>query len=278
MLFKRKHSSELSTTAGIDTLPNELLLRVLTHLPTPDLLHLAKLNRRFYHLSAKTLVLRLAARPDALRLRAHFEQESRWKFSVDMQLTAIDETGRFKFAPIQPMAMRLFESKMLRSPTMHKLSIIGTDFDGLSLNVPESLIPKSQTLPLKELGQHRITSTYNRLVANVASTQTALVYNVTKTPEEFTKVRSGERWVTPILFECPMIFLCQARPGITKMMDKLNARPVGRGIDGRHSTQSMKTPMSSARGGVEESMLLPSRPTHAKATEPMVGGLLLAAH
>jgi hypothetical protein len=276
MLFKRKHTSELSTTAGIDNLPNEILLRVLTHLPTPDLLHTAKLNRRFYHLAAKTLVLRLAARPDALRLRAHFEQESRWKFSVDMQLLAIDESGRFKFAPIQPKAMRLFESKMLRSPTMHKLSIIGTDFDGLSLNIPESLIPKSQSLPLKELGQHRITSSYRRLVSNVATTQTSLVYNVTKTPQELTKVRSGERWVTPILFECPMIFLCQARPGFTKVMDKLNARPTGRGIDGRHFTSSMKTPMSSAKGIIEESLLLSHPIPNAKATEPAVGGLQLA--
>lgn len=279
MLFRRRHSSEPSQSHIIETLPNEILLRILNYLPTPELLHTTKLNRRFHHLSAKTLVVRLAARPDALRLRAHFEQESRWKFSVDMQLVAIDESGRFRFAPIEAMAMRFFESKMLRSPTMHKLSIVGTDFDGMTLDMPENLLPKSKPLPVKEIGQHRIASTYTRLVPQVATTQTALVYSVTKTPKALLKVRSGERWVTPMLFECPMMFLCQARPGITKVMDKLNARPARRGLDGRNSTKSIKIPMLSAKGVIEESaLLMPSSLPRSKASDTMmVSNLQLAA-
>ncbi|GAB5586351.1 hypothetical protein Unana1_01251 [Umbelopsis nana] len=277
MLFRRRQSSEPSQSQSIETLPNEILLRILTYLPTPELLHTVKLNRRFHQLSANTLVLRLAARPDALRLRAYFEQESRWKFSIDMQLIAIDQSGKFKFAPVEPMAMRLFESKMLRSPTMHKLSIVGTDFDGLSLNMPENLLPKGKSIPLKEIGQHRLTSTYSRLVPNITTTQTALIYTVSKTPEHLLKARAGERWVTPILFECPLTFLCQSRPAITKVMDKLNARPMRRGLDGRNSTKSAKIPLVSARGIIEELALLPgSLPQSKQSDATAVTSLQLA--
>jgi hypothetical protein len=277
MLFKRSANVQ-HDQPSLERLPNELLLRVLTYLDTPDLLHSAKLNVRFHQLSAKTLVSRITARPDSLRLRAFFEQESRWKFSVDLQLVAIDQYGRFQFAPVESMVMRLFESKFLRSPSLHRISVVGEDFDGVALDMPENLLPKAKSLPLKECGQHRLVSTYSRLVTEMSSTQTTLVYTVSKTPSTIEKVRSGERWVTPLRFECPLLFLCQARPTMTKVMDKLNARPMRRGLDGRSSTHSAKVPMISAKGVIEESALMSTGLPRSKPTNTMVVSSLQLAY
>lgn len=278
MLFKRSANLQHNHQPSLESLPNELLLRVLSHLNTPDLLHSAKLNVRFHQLSAKTLVSRITTRPDSLRLRAFFEQESKWKFTVDLQLVAIDHYGRFQFAPVDSMVMRLFESKFLRSPSLHRMSIVGKDFDGLTLDMPENLLPKSKSLPLKEYGQHRLVSTYSRLVSEMASTQTALVYTVSKTPNAVEKVRSGERWVTPVRFECPLLFLCQARPAMTKVMDKLNARPTRRGLDGRSSTHSAKVPMVSAKGVIEESALMSTGLPRSKPSNTMMVSSLQLAY
>ncbi|KAL0074887.1 hypothetical protein J3Q64DRAFT_1757621 [Phycomyces blakesleeanus] len=239
---------------GVDVrqLPNEVISRVLSFLPVPDLLSVCLVNPRFYLLAIPILVSRLRDTREC-HLRLFFDQESRWRYTVDMVLIKAT-TSKFTFVPIDASAsLRLFSSKILRNPVLSKVAWAGKSFQSMSQPISQNFLSRSISLNIKQAGHcFKTTDPKNK---KYSFTFTHSVFN---TPENTVKARPGERWVVPQLFECDPLFVCQRKGGWTRLFETLHSRPTPRGLDGQTFTSSAKLPPKGQTGGLEEYGTLPN--------------------
>lgn len=197
-------------------LPSEIIINVFRHLALIDLLNvsLIKLNDKIKLLLNQVLLEKLST----VRLRLFFNQENNWKYTLDFQLEKYT-ASRLAFTPVTvlPEPIRLYTSKLLRKPSLTRVSLL---LDGGSYNnkhLRNNLMRSSLSLNIKEAG------TYQK--AYDQQQKVLFVYNVRKTPNYMTKVRPGERFVDPLGFECPFEFLAQPKSKLEKLADFLHNRP-----------------------------------------------------
>lgn len=217
-----------SASSSFALLPNEILCRILTFLPTPDLIPLHTIPSVILKsMVANELVARFARRQ--LGIRLCFDQEARWRYTLDMKLVhQKTPSSRLCFIPMAPPPdFAFFVSKLLRRPTLYKVCLIATDEDLTRL--PDDLLASALTLDIKHL--------------DTLSNINGFRYRVTAPPPQVTKSRPGERWLHPCRFECTIDFLCQTRSGLTKWFDKLHGnKPTRRRMTGLHTTATEKLP------------------------------------
>ncbi|KAL9537865.1 hypothetical protein MBANPS3_011391 [Mucor bainieri] len=225
---------------GVKTLshfPNEVIIAILQNLSIPDILTMSLiLNYRLRTLTRKVLVEKLLD-SSKCHLRLCFDQESRWRFTVDFKLTKATET-RLAFTPVKQVSVRMYTSKLLPS-------LVGPDFgEANDALLVHNLIKSSLSLDIKDTGLHQ--QHYS------SKQQVFLAYDITKTPQDVIKERPGERWVEPLGFECSFDFLAQPKKMMQRVFDTLHNKPTRRQIDSKLFTTSSRLPTNSQQFAVAE--------------------------
>lgn len=173
----RKHEALLLLV----DLPNEILLNVTRCLSITDLISLCRVHRKLYTVGIQTLAMHRSASI----LRLYFDQESRWRFAVDMILVEATPT-RFSFTPIDNCTtFCLYSSRVLRRPMISKVAL-------------EEYVVQRRSVPLDvgTCGDH-----HTALLGPSA----CFKYYIHKRRQENTR----ERWISPLKFECEPRWLCQ---------------------------------------------------------------------
>ncbi|KAI8142412.1 hypothetical protein BJV82DRAFT_141994 [Fennellomyces sp. T-0311] len=176
-------------------LPIEVLLLILDFLPITDLLTISAASQRCYQLINEHHILANKLKTSTLRL--YFDQESRWRCSLDMKLVRHDG-HRFTFKPVDlDTGFRMFSSKVLRDPSLYKVTLDGQNM--MMDKKPTSLKIKAPIAYWKPLDAKAV-----------------YVYSVHNTPTHWVKARPGERWMLPLLFQCSPRWFMHDHHGYTK--------------------------------------------------------------
>ncbi|KAI8881475.1 hypothetical protein K501DRAFT_286380 [Backusella circina FSU 941] len=253
-IFHAKTSLKKRGVNVLNKLPNEVITSILTLLSIPDLLSILRLPWSRIHTLAKEVLVAKMVDTDNCRLRLYFDQESHWRFTVDMKLLQATER-RLAFVPVDPsnLNMYMYHSKVLRRPNLYKVSLVGPDFavDDDSFLLDNLLGNKQPSLDIKDYGvyqkNHQITKLHNILMA----------YRIEKVPETRVKARSGERVFRPLGFECSFDFFCQTKNTMQRVFDSLHAKPTKRQIDERTVTRTSRLPLGAPNDSVAEASSLP---------------------
>ncbi|KAI8089839.1 uncharacterized protein BX664DRAFT_334047 [Halteromyces radiatus] len=225
---------------SFNNLPNEILCRILSHVLIADLLLLYTIPS-LNMMVVNELISRF--KKCQLGIRLYFDQEARWRYTLDMKLQLVKynrNTPRLYFIPMASTRneMRFYTSKILRRPFLYKVCLIST-YDDLS-TLPENLLNKSLPLTIKQSNKRLYSST------TTTTTTVALGYGVSETPYQVTKSRPGERWIQPCVFECDLDWLCQTKSTLDKWFDLLpHCKPTRRKMTDLHFTRTEKLPSES---------------------------------
>lgn len=231
-----KHAVQAATISTrqrvfcLPAFPNEILLTILDTLDISTLLSLCNTNKRFQTLAYIILAKRLLG-DSSFRVRLFFDQENRWRFNVDLKLTSADpKTGQFIFTPVNPATVQVFYSPMLCSPTLRKITIVGDGVgvdpkgnDNILVSVTdakENFLPKPKGLNVKAFGAQRNRYILRRSSSVCATIPYYLSYNVSPIPITIKQTRSGERRLTSLAFECPLVFF-YSQSSITSKVSKV---------------------------------------------------------
>ncbi|CAO3623411.1 unnamed protein product [Cunninghamella echinulata] len=278
MLFQVKNNTKKNSCKSSPillckqtTLPNEIISNILLHLPTQNLLQLYLLNNAYLlsQLAGEEIIKRFEQ--GELGLRLYFDQESRWRYTLDVKLSQQDtyyddnkkEKQRLVFVPMvnkKNEEMRFYNSKVLRRPMLYKVTMISSKESGDSLNnLPDNLLHKSYAMDIKQMGRSTLTDT----------SLLSLNYTIHETPSHIIKQRSGERLFFPTSFQCDLDWLCQTKSLFSKWVDLLHAKPQRRPMSSNlHFTMTEKLPFNgkSQRGQVAEINTLHSHHHHLSFT------------
>ncbi|RUS35194.1 hypothetical protein BC938DRAFT_474402 [Jimgerdemannia flammicorona] len=227
----------------LSALPNEILLAILEDLDISSLLSLCNVGTRFQTLAYIILAKRLLNNQSCVRL--FFEQESRWRFTVDLKLTSVNPyTGQFVFTPVKPTVLRVFNSAILRNPTLQKIELLGPDVESLKAQTNFLSLPKP--LQIKTMGSYRRCFSLHH--PSTRTTAFSLSYDVSPTPADVKATRTGERWLTPVAFECPLVFFYPQTNSTSKVLQWMNSK-FARGVQlrsyvarGRKSSRAGRPP------------------------------------
>lgn len=196
------HSRRNKPSSGVSllSLPNEILHRILSCLSTPDLLAAWLATPRFHDL-ALVIVSRRGC-----RLRLCFDQESRWRFAVDMTLASAT-AAQFAFVPMPAdHDCLLYASRMLRRPVLYKVLLTehdpGQDRDEAELDI----LGSSVAVNVRHVGGH------SKRILNGAE----FSYSVARRETRSSK-RPGERELLPLELKCSPVWLCPRRKTLNRM-------------------------------------------------------------
>ncbi|KAI8341344.1 hypothetical protein BC941DRAFT_416568 [Chlamydoabsidia padenii] len=233
---KNSCNTHSAPSSSFTSLPNEIISRIFAFLPTPDLLPLYTIPSVIINsIASNEIVTRLDQHQ--LGIRLYFDQETRWRYTLDMKLSPSsiqNNKGRLCFIPMtttkNPPSYLFYTSKLIRRPTLYKVSLIATNEDLSCL--PDNLLVTSHTLDIKQQG------------SSCSQQQDSLLgYCVTTNSTQVIKSRPGERWILPCRFECDLGWLCQTKSGLGKWLDKLHGKPIRRRMTNIHSTSAVKLPV-----------------------------------
>jgi len=132
-----------------------------------------------------------------------------------------DATGNLCFMPVKKVGLRLFRSAMLRNPQLWQVALVNRsaacddptssaaidikhDLDGPAMP-HTNFLHRTHSLDIRHLGERRVVVGRKPGSLNTAAPY-AFTYSIATTPQGIRKSRSGERWVTPLAFECPAWF------------------------------------------------------------------------
>lgn len=214
------NTKQHNTCIAFTNLPNEVIYSILQYLTIPDLLMVLKLlNKRLSQSAQQILLHKLNTEPSSCSLRLRFDQENQWRFIVDFKFskatTSHNGTPRLLFIPIKPVSVRMYSSKFLRRPMLHKASLVGPSFSHQEERLSSNMIKSPIGFDIKRVGH------------GVQVQQEVLFkYKVSKAPENVIKTRSGERWVEPFELECSFEFLCQTRNKILQRVFHILHKPM----------------------------------------------------
>ena len=224
-----------SKISRLSILPTELLLIIFQEFDIQTLFNVCNVCRRFQQIGTEILSKKFKDLKIGLMLT--FEQEHKWRFNVPFEFNKCNEqSGKFIFKSKSKQALRFIHSSVVRSPVLSKISFMGiseihfphtpststssllsltssspSNFSTRIKKIEENFLQKSQTLNIKPRSDtlkkvHYVfrmghSTTYLRIPYTFR-------YSVTNTPPpSMVKTRDGgERWLTPISFECTPSF------------------------------------------------------------------------
>ncbi|CAG8619765.1 17744_t:CDS:2 [Rhizophagus irregularis] len=200
---KRSKFPISGSISSLDEFPVELLLLIFKELDIPTLLKVCNVCKRFQQISSKMLFNKFKEPNVGILLT--FEQEYKWKSYIHFEISKYNEqTGKFIFKPRSKQPMRFINSPMVRNPILSKISIsVNLLQKPLSLNIKshEETINKVQHVYRIGHGTSHLRIPYR------------FIYSITDTPPpSVNKTRGGERWLTPISFECSPSFFYPSEP------------------------------------------------------------------
>ncbi|CAG8649301.1 12405_t:CDS:1, partial [Dentiscutata heterogama] len=214
------NSSIINTTShestSLLTFPNELLLLLFESLDISTILSLSDVCNRFLSIGQVCLAKKL--KDLNLGLSLIFDQEYRQIHNVEFALEQFElESGRFIFTPKKSKVIRFIHSRMTMSPKLRRVIFTGIDNSDY-----KNFIQKSCTLSIESNDSilQKISTVYRigRGLTHLKS-QFRFTYSISDIPPLSTvKTRRGERWFTPIRFECLSCFFYPHEPIARKII------------------------------------------------------------
>ncbi|ORZ03753.1 hypothetical protein BCR43DRAFT_483908 [Syncephalastrum racemosum] len=200
LTFFSSHNRQInaSTRLSILSLPNEILHLVLSCLSTPDLLVTCRVAPRFYDLALVIVSVR------GCRLRLCFDQESRWRFAVDMTLASVT-ASQFAFVPLpSEQNCFLYASRVLRRPVLYKILLSEPNHN--EDDEERDVLGSSVTVDVRHVGEHS-----KKLMHGAHFS-----YNISRRKSSSVK-RQGEREIAALEFKCSPVWLCPRRTVLSRM-------------------------------------------------------------
>ncbi|CAG8683066.1 6616_t:CDS:1 [Dentiscutata erythropus] len=222
MKFKQLHNSNTTnheSTSSLLTFPNELLLLLFESLDISTILSLSDVCNRFLSIGQVCLAKKL--KDLNLGLSLIFDQEYRQIYNVEFAFEQFElESGRFIFIPKKSEVLRFTHSRMIMSPKLRKVIFTGID-DGANSDY-KNFIQRSCTLSVESNNSilQKISTVYRigRGLTHL-KTQFKFTYSISDIPPLSTdKIRRGERWLTPVRFECLSCFFYPHEPIARKII------------------------------------------------------------
>ncbi|CAB4484147.1 hypothetical protein RhiirA5_421829 [Rhizophagus irregularis] len=192
------------TPSSLQTFPDEILLMIFSEADIPTLLSLSNVCKKFRRLSNVCLADKF--KEENVGLNLTFGQEHKLRSNVKMEFHHVDETnGNFVFQPKEEdIQLKYYHSPMLKSPKIYKVAL--HDTTQAITQKDANLIQKSVGFSVKSReGNHqKIQYVYRTGYLKVPF---KFIYSIIDIPPvNDSKSRGGERWVTPLSFECPPSF------------------------------------------------------------------------
>ncbi|CAG8543934.1 1163_t:CDS:1 [Paraglomus occultum] len=208
--------SKKAFTLSLLSLPNEILLIIFEMLDIASLFAVSDTCTLFNALSCEFIIQSFQS-PD-VTLRLSFNQEYKLKPHVEFQFSHFDKkTHNLVFKPTTEKTIKFYNSAVVRKPTLSTAALVTGNNETCRL-AKENFLQKASTLSIKNYGTFNETHMITR---NDHQSSYNILYTVSPTPENIVPTRSGERWVTPTEFSCPIEFFYPQGNSISKMIMKL---------------------------------------------------------
>ncbi|RIB24727.1 hypothetical protein C2G38_622529 [Gigaspora rosea] len=201
------NSTNYESISSLLTFPDELLLLIFEILDISTILSLSDVCNRFLSISQVSLAKKF--KDSNIGPLLVFDQENRRRCNIEFTFEQFElETGRFIFIPKKSNVIRFIHSRMILSPKLRKVLFTGID-NGANSDY-KNFIQKSCTLSIESNNSiiQKISTVYRigRGSTNLKS-QFNFTYSISDIPPPLTnKTRCGERWITPVRFECSPCF------------------------------------------------------------------------
>ncbi|CAG8510955.1 7809_t:CDS:1 [Paraglomus brasilianum] len=198
------------------SLPNEILHMIFEMLDIASLFAVSDTCKLFNLLSYEYIIQSFES-PE-LTLRLSFNQEYKLKPQVEFHFSHVDESSNnLVFKPTTQKQIKFYNSAVVHKPTLYNAALT-TDNNEVSRLSKENFLQKASPLSIKNYGTFNETHKIHRDNHPLSYT---FKYTVSTTPENIARTRSGERWVTPEEFSCPIDFFYPQGKSISKIFTKL---------------------------------------------------------
>jgi hypothetical protein len=184
-------------SSSLQIFPDEILLMIFLETDISTLLLLSNVCKKFKRLANVCLVDKFKEQNVSLNLT--FGQEHKLRSNVTMEFHHVNENnGNFVFQPKEEnFQLKYYNSPLLKSPKIYKVSLN---------NTTQNLLQKSIGFSVKS---HEGNCQKIQYVYRIGHLKVPFkfIYSIIDIPPiNDTKSRGGERWVTPLSFECPSSF------------------------------------------------------------------------
>ncbi|GBB90195.1 hypothetical protein RclHR1_17080004 [Rhizophagus clarus] len=191
----------LPSSSSLQIFPGEILLMIFSEADIQTLLSLSNVCKKFKRLANVCLVDKFKEQNVSLSLT--FGQEHKLRSNVTMVFHHVNENnGNFVFQlKEEDIQLKYYHSPMLKSPKIYKISL-----NNVITQKDTNLLQKSIGFSVKS---HEGTCQKIQYVYRAGHLKVPFKFNysiIDIPPANDTKSRGGERWVTPLSFECPSSF------------------------------------------------------------------------
>ncbi|CAG8539403.1 10868_t:CDS:1 [Funneliformis mosseae] len=241
--------------SSLNIFSTEILLIIFVETDISTLLSLSNTCKNFRRIAAVCLADKFKEQNVGLNLT--FEQEHKWRSNLTMKFDHVnEENGNFVFKP-KEVDTRLiyYHSAIIKNPNICRISLNNVKIDSTNelqhkINEPTddtNLLQKSVGFPIKirnricQKIQHvyRTGNGCSHLKVPFGFTYSVVV------PPNGTKSRAGERWITPLSFECPPSFFYPNEATVHRIfMSIINYRPI---ITKKQLTEKIVIPNASQK-------------------------------
>ncbi|KAK9701006.1 hypothetical protein K7432_011936 [Basidiobolus ranarum] len=189
----KKYSTTRLLCLPIVQYPTEIIAHILSFLDLNSLITTRICSRNWYTLCMNHIAMKIRHTSVSLT----FEQEGKWRFTVDFGFSSYDEaTSRVVYKVKTLKTRRCFYGILLENPKVTSIQL--APYSSMNITPNRSFPVKKEGIFLGLPSSH------------TANERWALSYRVSKTPPslpEDLEPIGGERWITPLTFECSLEFM-----------------------------------------------------------------------
>ncbi len=210
----------MHSNSPFDAFSNEVLLMIFSEMDISTLLSLSSTCKDFRRLA--NICLSKIFKEQNVGLTLKFDQEHKWRSDLLMEFDHVNEkNGNFIFRPKEENSLlRFYHSALLKKPNIYKISLNNVttsptnqqekENEDATQNDETNLLQKSVGISIKTRDGicQKIQNVY-RMGNGSSHLKVPFIFTysvVDIPPPNETKSRGGERWITPLSFECPPSF------------------------------------------------------------------------
>ncbi|CAI2200841.1 1060_t:CDS:1, partial [Funneliformis geosporum] len=214
----------------------EILLIIFAETDITTLLSLSSTCKNFRRLASVCLADKFKEQNVGVNLT--FEQEHKWRSNITMKFNHVnEENGNFVFQPKIDTRITYYHSAIIKNPNICKISLNNVKSSSTKefqhqINEPTddtNLLQKSFGFSIKTRNRICQKIQYVYRTGNGCShlkVPFGFTYSVV-IPPDGTKSRTGERWITPLSFECPPSFFYPDETIVHRIfMSIINYKPI----------------------------------------------------
>lgn len=214
-----------SSFSSLQIFPDEILLMIFLEADIPTLLSLSNVCKKFRRLSNVYLADKF--KEETVGLNLIFGQEHKLRSKIKMEFHHVDKTnGNFVFQPKEEdIKLKYYHSPVLKNPKIYKVTLNNTTQTMTQRDA--NLLQKSVGFSVKSReGSHQKIQYVYRI--GYLKVPFKFIYSIIDIPPaNDTKSRGGERWVTPLSFECPPSFFYPNDAAVHRIFKSMiNYKPI----------------------------------------------------